>query len=319
MKKYHYVYKIINTINNKYYIGKRSCNCEIENDRYLGSGNLIKAAIKKYGTSNFNKEILAVCCNEMLAYKIESVFCNQNTLNDPLCYNQKVGGFGAPMTDETKKKLSDIRKGNKPHNWSDEARLNLSKAKKGKPGKVWTDESKLKLSKSRIGVDVSTEYSRRRSSETHKGKTLTEEHKLKCSVALKGRILTEDHKNNMSISCKNKKHIYVYDREYKEYIFDSITEAGKYFNIERTTINRKIEDYNRVVQSKFIFTIDKLLIDQLKLQFEDYDLKQKFMFKDDITIKVYNSKINEMLNDGYKFGTSKIIRDKQSYSHRNGV
>ena len=34
----HYVYKITNLVNDKKYIGKRSCHCSIEKDDYMGSG-----------------------------------------------------------------------------------------------------------------------------------------------------------------------------------------------------------------------------------------------------------------------------------------
>jgi hypothetical protein len=44
----HYVYKIINIINGKIYIGKHS-STDINRDSYLGSGIAIAKAIKKYG------------------------------------------------------------------------------------------------------------------------------------------------------------------------------------------------------------------------------------------------------------------------------
>ena len=38
----HYVYEITNLINGKKYIWKRSCKCSIEEDKYMGSGKLLK-------------------------------------------------------------------------------------------------------------------------------------------------------------------------------------------------------------------------------------------------------------------------------------
>ena len=36
----YYVYLTTNLLNGKQYVGERSCNCEIENDKYLGSGRM---------------------------------------------------------------------------------------------------------------------------------------------------------------------------------------------------------------------------------------------------------------------------------------
>lgn len=48
------IYKITNIINGKVYIGKSIKNSE----SYMGSGILIKRAIKKYKLKNFCKEII---------------------------------------------------------------------------------------------------------------------------------------------------------------------------------------------------------------------------------------------------------------------
>lgn len=60
MKQY-YIYLTTNHINGKRYIGKHYGEL---NDSYLGSGNLIKAAIEKYGKENFSKEILYISQSE---------------------------------------------------------------------------------------------------------------------------------------------------------------------------------------------------------------------------------------------------------------
>lgn len=85
------IYKTTNLINGKIYIGKDSIN---RND-YLGSGVLIKRAIKVYGKNNFKKEILQECkdLNELNLAEIYWInFYNSTNLS--IGYNISFGGDG---------------------------------------------------------------------------------------------------------------------------------------------------------------------------------------------------------------------------------
>ena len=89
----HYVYKITNLIDGHYYIGKRSCRSEVENDtRYMGSGKGILSAIYKHGKDSFKKEILYRFGSASAAFKKEADLVTLKEINDPLCYNRAVGG-----------------------------------------------------------------------------------------------------------------------------------------------------------------------------------------------------------------------------------
>lgn len=91
--KNHYVYKIINNINGCYYIGKRSCSCDIEKDtNYMGSGRRLLAAFYEHGVENFTKEILYTFESEREAYAKEAELVTFKEIQDPLCYNLVEGG-----------------------------------------------------------------------------------------------------------------------------------------------------------------------------------------------------------------------------------
>lgn len=92
MSHLYILYKIINKVNNKFYIGvHKTTNIH---DDYFGSGNYIKAAIKKHGINNFKKEILDIFTNAKKAYKKERELVNEELIRNKNCYNIKIGGRG---------------------------------------------------------------------------------------------------------------------------------------------------------------------------------------------------------------------------------
>ena len=140
IQEYHYVYMTTNLINNKKYIGKRTCKCDIQSDKYLGSGKILKQAIVKYGIENFKKEILEICqskneCNEAEKYWIQYF----NAVDDDNFYNIATGGDG----------------GDTYSGLSEEELLRIKKIKSEKNsgennplyGTVHSDETRRKISK----------------------------------------------------------------------------------------------------------------------------------------------------------------------------
>jgi hypothetical protein len=157
MRKY-VIYKTINIVNNKYYIGFHS-TYNI-NDDYLGSGKLLLQAIKKYGRENFRKEILYEFDDKTLALKKEKSIVTGKVVNDKSCYNVKKGGEGG--WDFINKKLkndSNYRKkrykkvSDKIKKAHSEGRLSgWSVTMKGK--EVWNKNKKLNEShKNKISVN----------------------------------------------------------------------------------------------------------------------------------------------------------------------
>lgn len=88
--KYHYFYKITNTINNKIYYGIHSTNDL--NDGYMGSGRALIRAFKKYGKENFIKEIIKLFNSreELANYEKEQV--NDEFIKENNNYNISIGG-----------------------------------------------------------------------------------------------------------------------------------------------------------------------------------------------------------------------------------
>lgn len=123
----YYMYKITNMINSKIYIGVHSVRIlNIEDDTYMGSGIRIKAAIKKYGIENFNREILEIFENSEQAFAKEKEIVNQEFVYRNDTYNLAIGGKGG--------KLWDIIPWNrgKKNCFSDESRAKMSASMKGK-------------------------------------------------------------------------------------------------------------------------------------------------------------------------------------------
>lgn len=203
------IYKTINKINGKFYIGKDTH----DNPKYLGSGLLLKQAITKYGKDNFVKEILERCDTIQQLDLREKYWINiLNSQNKDIGYNIADGGSGGnTYTEETKKRMSKFFKGRVI---SEETRKKMSDASKGKR---LTDEVKKKLSIAHTGKKLSpelVEIIRDRSTKMEKspefikhmgnggkywvGKKHTEETKKKLSEKARGRKHTEESKRKIS-------------------------------------------------------------------------------------------------------------------------
>ena len=91
-KKYHYLYKTTNLINNKYYYGIHSTNNLV--DGYLGSGIYLRRAIRKYGKDNFKREIIKMFDNREELVQGEINLITEDVLKDKQNMNCQYGGEG---------------------------------------------------------------------------------------------------------------------------------------------------------------------------------------------------------------------------------
>lgn len=170
----YFVYETTNLINGKKYIGKHK---GLINDDYLGSGNCLLAAIKKYGKENFIRKILFIAKDEQEAYDKEkeliafyhaieredyyNISSGQNLNSNYIdntdrsytktpeyrykmsiaCSGEKNGMYGKHHTEESKKKMSESHKGI------------AAGERNGMYGKHHTEESKKKMSENSKGIN----------------------------------------------------------------------------------------------------------------------------------------------------------------------
>lgn len=161
---FYIIYKTTNLVNGKFYIGKHQTT--ILNDGYMGSGKLLRRAIKKYGVDNFNTEILYSCKTEKEMNTLEKIL----VVPDPdLNYNLCPGGHGGfgyiniHLKDEMNMLKSKLQKSQPNSYYSELGRRAASKSSarmKQKhadgaiippnwTGKKHTEETKQKMRKSK--------------------------------------------------------------------------------------------------------------------------------------------------------------------------
>ena len=118
-----YIYKTTNMVNNKIYVGLSKYNPE-ENPEYLGSGYLLKKAIKCYGVHAFTKTILEICKTkeELLLRERYWISC-LNARDRNIGYNICEGGTWGdtwtynPRKEELRQKLREMMLGAKNPNY----------------------------------------------------------------------------------------------------------------------------------------------------------------------------------------------------------
>jgi len=193
------VYKIINKINGKIYVGqswhlKNRIKSHFENKKMKNTH--LYQSIKKYGEDNFIVEMIEIedPTQEKLDELEIRLIEEYKSTDRKFGYNIREGGSKGRHSNDTKNKMREKQLGKKH---STESIRKMSKSMMGENhpnfGKHLSDETKKKISKSNLG------------------KIVSEETKLLISLKTREAMKNEDVLRKISESSKNRE----YDEEYR--------------------------------------------------------------------------------------------------------
>lgn len=181
------IYKIINTVNGKIYIGQTIRTLEERKKQHFRdafiniSSCAIHRAMRKYGKDKFIFETLYLCLSKKDMDRKEKEMISKLNSVRPNGYNLTAGGeglYGYKHTDAAKAKVSKANKGRKMSADEIEAR------KKTHPHRKLTEEEKQRLISYSLGRKMTEEQKKKMS---RLGKKHSEETKAKMKEARKGR------------------------------------------------------------------------------------------------------------------------------------
>lgn len=193
------IYKITNP-KGKIYIGQ-STNIDKRFKRYkklneydLSNQPKIYNSLKKYLPENHIFETIEECLLEELNIRERYWQDHYNVLgpNGLNCMLTETDIVPRMMSQESKNKISDSKKGHKCFNEDWKRKIGL-----GNKGKIRNDEHKLNYSNASLGKTKPDSF-KQLISNIHKGKTISNETKSKMSESHKGKTITEEHKNIIS-------------------------------------------------------------------------------------------------------------------------
>ncbi len=151
------IYKTTNMINDMIYVGQHYQKTSAF-DGYLGSGLLIKRAIKKNGKENFIRETIEYCTSADLDKRETYWIAELSATNKKIGYNLAVGGLGSrghKVSEEGKRRIS---KANTGRIVSKELRRKFSIKFRGEKnpnyGRTWSTEQKQKGRERKIGMYI---------------------------------------------------------------------------------------------------------------------------------------------------------------------
>jgi len=146
------VYKTTNILNNRYYIGVHHLDSKTARKSYIGSGSLLKSAIKKYGKKNFVRETLFEFKNLQDALNKEKEIVTVEFIKDDSNYNLTEGGSMPPSSKTW---------------WTEEHSLQTSLRLRGNSHKLGKKESLETRTKKSISMKNSSIQGRWERTEDH--------------------------------------------------------------------------------------------------------------------------------------------------------
>ena len=179
------VYLHISPNGKRYYgITMQDVNRRWQNGNGYRNNKHFTNAIKKYGWDNFQHIIITKGLDEETAKWLEIELIREfDTTNPNKGYNNSLGGESWNCSEETRKKQSEAKKGEKHPNY----------------GKHLSDETRMKIG------------------EGNRGKKISEETKKKQSEAKKGRYIGKNHPYAKSVICITTGRIFLTAKEGTEY------------------------------------------------------------------------------------------------------
>lgn len=178
MKPIGYIYLTTCLANGKIYVGRHELNGD---KKYIGSGELFKLAVKKYGKENFKRKILRLCysLHELRVWEHVYIVKHKSYIRS-IGYNIAKGDVNS--SEYNPAKLPEVR----------EKIRKAAKKRMSNPennpmyGKHFSEETKRKMSESQRG-EKSWMWGRRGELCHNYGRKLTKEQKEKLSKLLSGK------------------------------------------------------------------------------------------------------------------------------------
>ena len=159
------IYKAINRINGKIYIGQTVNSLENRIGKHLCEkklNNPFPRALRKYGIQSFEFSIIDNASSKEVLDIKEKFWIRQYDSHGPQGYNLTDGGEGScgfKHTKESRKKMGLLQTGEKSHRWgkhhSEKTRKKMSMAKIGKP---FTEDHCKNLSEAHKGIQAGEKH-----------------------------------------------------------------------------------------------------------------------------------------------------------------